>query len=135
MSAVRNVFAVIAGIATFALLIMVIEAISHQIYPPPEIDFDKPDQIREFISTLPIGAILFVGLAWMVGAFGGTIVAGFVGTLKPLYFGVIIGGLVLAGAVTQLLIIPHPWWFTISSPIAILLASYAAIQVLERTRP
>ena len=135
MSIIKNLLAVIAGIATFALLIMAIEWISHQVYPPPDIDFSEPDQIRAFMSTIPVGAILFIGLAWMAGAFCGTIVASYIGTLKPLYFGIIIGGLVLAGSITNLLIIPHPVWFTVAAPIAVILATYAAVQLLTRLKP
>ena len=134
MSMLRNVFAVICGIATFVVAIMIVQYLGHQVYPPPtDIDFGDPEQTRAFMATLPVGAILFVGLSWMVGAFGGTVVATKAGTLKPLYFGVIIGGLVLAGAITNLLIIPHPPWFNIAAPIAILLASFAAISLLERS--
>ena len=137
MSMLRNIFAVIAGIATFVVAIMLVQQLGHQVYPPPtdiNVDFGDPAQVRAYMATQPVGALLFVGFAWMVGAFGGTLVATKTGTLKPLYFGVIIGGLVLAGAITNLFIIPHPVWFNIAGPVAILLATYAAIALLDRSK-
>ncbi|MDJ0761006.1 MAG: hypothetical protein QNJ19_16545 [Woeseiaceae bacterium] len=135
MSMLRNVFAVILGIATFFLLIMAVQKIGHLLYAPPtDLDVKNHEQMRAYVATLPVGAILFVGLSYMVGAFGGSVVAAFVGTLKPLYFGVTIGGIVLAFALMNFVIIPHPWWFMLAGPIAIMLASYAAIQLMQRFR-
>ena len=133
MSTVRNILAVICGFVAFFLLILAVQKLGHAVYPPPtDVDFTDAEQARTYVETLPIGAILFVGLSYMLGAFGGSVVASVVGTLKPLYFGVTIGGVVLAFTLMNFFIIPHPWWFMIAAPIAIVLASYAAIQVTQR---
>lgn len=134
MSMIRNLLAVIAGIASFVLLIMAVQWLGHQVYTPPELNPDKPDQIRAYLATMPVGAILFVGASYMLGAFGGTLLSGLIGTLKASYFGGIIGGLVLAFTISNLLVLPHPLWFNIAAPIAIVLASYAAVQVLGRLK-
>ena len=135
MSILRNIFAVIAGIATFFLLILAVQKIGHFVYAPPtDLDINNREQMRSYVLTLPVGAILFVGLSYMIGAFGGTIVATLVGTLKPLYFGVTIGGIVLAFTLMNFFLIPHPMWFMLAGPIAIVLASYAAIHLIQRFR-
>lgn len=135
MSMVRNILAVICGFATFFLLILAVQKIGHLVYPPPaDVDFGDAEQARTYITTLPFGAFVFVGLSYVMGAFGGSVVATLVGTLKPLHFGVTIGGLVLAFTVMNFFVIPHPWWFMLAAPIAIVLASYAAIQLMQRFR-
>ena len=135
MSMLRNILAVVGGIATFFVLILAVQKIGHVVYPPPtNVDFSDSVQAQAFIATLPVGALLFVGLSYAVAAFGGSIVASAVGTLKPLYFGVTIGGIVLAFTLMNFFIIPHPWWFMIAGPIAIVLASYAAIQIMQRVK-
>lgn len=135
MNMLRNVFALIVGVVTAGLIIMAVEWTGHQAYPPPaDFEFGDSEQTRAFMATLPTGAILFVGLAWAAGAFFGTVASALVGTLKPLHVGVVIGGFVLAGAIFNLIVIPHPWWFTIAAPIGILLATFGAIRTMERFR-
>lgn len=135
MSMLRNILAVICGFATFFLLILAVQKVGHQVYAtPPDIDLSDPEQARTYISTLPVGAFLFVGLSYVLGAFGGSVVATVVGTLKPSYFGATIGGLVLAFTVMNFFVIPHPWWFMLAAPIAIALASYAAVQTMQHFR-
>lgn len=135
MSMLRNILAVICGFVTFFLLILAVQKVGHVVYPPPaDINFGNAEQARAYVKTLPVGAILFVGLSYVAGAFGGSVVASAVGTLKPLYFGVTIGGVVLAFTLMNFFIIPHPLWFMLAGPIAIVLASYAAIQTMQRLR-
>lgn len=135
MSMLRTILAVIGGFITFFLLILAVQKIGHLVYPPPaDIDFSDAELARNYVETLPVGAILFVGFSYMIGAFGGTVVASAIGTLKPLYFGVTIGGIVLAFTLMNFFIIPHPWWFMVAAPIAIVVASYAAIQLMQRFR-
>lgn len=133
MSIVRNLLAVIAGIATFVLLIMAIERLGPQLQLPSGTKDGEADKVRAFLSMVPVGVMLLIGLAFMVGAFAGTVVASIIGTLKPLYFGIIVGGLILAYILSFLVIVPYPWWFRFAAPIAVALATYAAIQLMERS--
>ena len=130
---IRSILGAIAGLATAVLLIQLTEMLGHAIYPPPaEIELGDAKQMRAFMSTLPVGAILFVGLAWVIGAFGGTLVGAMIATAKPVIYAVIVGGLVLAGSISMLIIIPHPWWFTATAPFAVVLAAYAAMRLVPR---
>jgi len=61
---IRNLVAAIVGIFVAMLTIRIVEMLGHFIYPPPaNFEFGDPDQVREFIATLPVGSILFVGCA------------------------------------------------------------------------
>lgn len=132
---VRNIAAAIVGVIVAIVLVQSIEMLSHMIYPIPEdMDFTDTDKVREFMSTLPIGAILFIGLAWSVGAFGGTLVGAWIATAKPLVYAIIVGGFVLVGAVTMLILLPHPWWFTISAPLAVVVGAYLGMYLATRLR-
>lgn len=133
---IRNLVAAIIGIVVAMLTIKVVEMLGHFIYPPPaDLEFGDPEQVREFISTLPVGSILFVGAAWAIGTFLGTVSGTLLSTTGPLPYAIVVGGIVLAGAATMLLLIPHPYWFTALAPIAIIVAAYLATKAAPRLRP
>ncbi len=127
---IRNIGALIAGIVTAFASIYLIEMLGHKIYPPPsDLDFSNPDAIRPYIATLPIIALLFPRFGWFVGTFAGSLVAIFCGDAKPYVFAGIVGGLVLAATVANLIMIPHPLWFSITSLIGIVASAWLANRV------
>ncbi len=129
----KNILAVIVGIVTAMVVVGGIEWLSHQIFPVADgVDLASEEGMRDFVASLPVGAILMVGFAWMAGAFSGSYIAGRIGTLKPQYGSLIVTGLILAGSITNLLLIPHPLWFTVSAPIAVIVSGYAATVLLKR---
>jgi len=127
---VRNVAAAITGIVTAFVLIMLIEKLGHSIYPPPpDIDFSDPEAMRPYIATLPFLALLFPMIAWVVATFAGTVLACKIGTANPLAFAAVVGGLVLAGTIANLIVIPHPVWFSAVSLAAIAASAWIAVRV------
>ena len=132
----RKLLAAVVGLAVALLTIHLLETLGHLVYPPPtEFEFGEPDEVREFIASLPVGSILFVGAAWAAGTFLGTLAGALVSASRPLPYAIVVGGMVLAGAATMLVLIPHPWWFTISAPLAIIVAAFVATLVAPRLRP
>ena len=132
---VRNIAAAIVGVIVAMILVQGVEMLSHVIYPIPEdMDFADTERVRVFMSTLPVGAILSIGLAWSIGAFGGTLVGAWIATAKPLVYAIVVGGFVLAGAITMLILLPHPWWFTISAPLAVVVGAYLGMYIATRLR-
>ena len=133
---IRNVGAAIVGMIVAILTIQIVEMLGHMVYPPPaDIEFGEPEQVREFMSTLPVGSILFVGAAWAMGTFLGSLAGALISSSRPLPYAIVVGGIVLAGAITMLLIIPHPWWFTIGAPLAIVAAAVLAVYLTPGLRP
>ena len=119
---------------TAMLLVWLIELIGHAVYPPPvDIDFSDPEVVRAYTAALPVVAVLFVGVAWVIGTFVGVSVACRIGRAKPVIYAVLVGGFVLAGAITMLIIIPHPLWFSVVSLPAIIAAAYAAMRLAARS--
>ena len=133
---IRKLAAAVAGVGVAILTIQVVEMFGHLVYPPPaDIEFGDPEQVREFMSTLPVGSLLFVGAAWAAGTFLGTLAGALIsGSSRPLPYAVVVGGIVLAGAATMLLIIPHPWWFTAAAPVSIVGAAILAVYLAPGLR-
>ena len=123
----RKISAVLLGVVAAFCTVMLVEWLSHQVYPlPPGLDFKDPEQVRQFTSTLPLGAFLLILLGWLLGTISGGLAACFVAREKPVVFASIIGAVMLAATVANLIMIPHPTWFSIAGIIVIGLGTLLA---------
>lgn len=118
---IRKISAVVLGVLIAVILIIAIEALGHAVYPPPDgMDVTDREAIRAYVMGAPIAALLFVMAAWLVATFAGGLLACFIARETPLVYAAIVGGLVLLGTIINLLSIPHPLWFSITSLLAII---------------
>ena len=132
----RKLAAAIAAVIVAMITIQIVQMVGHLVYPPPaDVEFGDPEQVREFMSTLPVGSILFVGAAWAIGTFTGTLAGALIARAGATPYAIVVGGFVLAGAILMLVIIPHPWWFTIAAPLSIVAAAILAVVVVPGLRP
>ena len=117
----RKIVAVVLGVVVAVVLIIAIEALGHSVYPPPaNMDITDTESMRTIIMGLPIGALLFVLAAWLVATLVGGLLACFIARETPLVYSAIVGGLVLLGTIINLVSIPHPLWFSVTSVLAII---------------
>ncbi len=124
----RDFVAVVAGIITAFLTIMLIDKIGHMIYPPPTgLDFADPEAIRPYLATLPIGAYLFIWASSVVGAFTGTLIACFAGAARTAILAAAVGGIVFAATVANFIWIPHPLWLSLATLAGIILSTRLAM--------
>ena len=131
----KNILAGIGGVITAIALVWIVESAGHAVYPPPpDLDFADPDVMRVYIDSLPVGALLFVAAAWFIGPFGGTFAACRVGSASPLVFVLVVGGLMLIATAVNLLMIPHPMWFSALGIIAVCVGSWLGMLVGRRGR-
>ncbi|WAS93320.1 hypothetical protein [Nannocystis punicea] len=122
----RNLFAVVLGVAVAMFAIMAVELIGHSIYPPPaNLRLDDPKAIRDYIDNAPFLALAFVPIAWAAGSFcGGAMAAMVAGGRRPQRFGVIVGAVLLVASAMNLWVIPHPAWLVLASPFACLIPGW-----------
>ena len=121
----RNIAAGIAGIVIAVVLVWLIEMIGHAVYPPPPgLNFADADAMRAYVETLPVGALLFVAGAWFVATLVGTCAACAIGTARPVIFAIVVGGLMLVATVINLVMIPHPLWFSVLGLAGIVVAAW-----------
>jgi hypothetical protein len=117
----RKILAVVFGVVVAVVLIVAIEALGHTVYPVPDsLDLTNPEVLKAYMIDAPIAALLLVLGAWLVAALVGGLLACFIAKESPLVYSAIIGGLVLMGTVINLISIPHPLWFSITSVVAII---------------
>ena len=121
----KNIAAGVAGIAIAIAIVWLIEMVGHSVYPPPpNLNFADADAMRAYTSTLPIGALLFVVGAWIVATLCGTFAACKIGTAKPVIFAGVVGGIMLIATAANLIMIPHPLWFSIFGIVGIIVAAW-----------
>ena len=129
----KNVAAGVAGVFIAFGLVWLVEMIGHSVYPPPaDIDFSDTEAMWTYVAGLPLGALLFVAGAWSIGAFAGTIAACRIGTANPKIFAMVVGGMVLVATAFNLVMIPHPMWFSISGVIGIIVAAWLGMTLSQR---
>lgn len=136
---VRKLFAVVAGLAVAAILVMLIQKLGHSLYPPPaDLDPGDAEFMKGYVANLPWGPFAFVLASYVIATLAGGWVAVKAAGESPLVFSGIVGLFVLAGAITTIVAVPHPTWFTASAIagifIAVLLAAKTASKgtVMER---
>ena len=124
----RVVLGIVAGIAVAMGCIFVVEAIGHQLYPPPiGAVMSTPDAVADYIASAPTMALVFPPLGWLLGAAIGGGAARYIGR-KP-WAGWVIAGVVLAGGIINLFLIPAPIWMQIAAVAAPLLGGWVAAKI------
>ena len=110
----KNIAAGVVGVLVAFGVVWLVEKLGHSVYPPPpDIDFSDSESIGTYIKTLPLGALLFVASAWFLGTISGTFAACRIGTTKPQIYAMVVTGLMLLATAANLIMIPHPLWFSI----------------------
>jgi hypothetical protein len=127
----RQILAAVVGIVVAVLVVGLIEMGSHQIYPPPAgIDFHDQAQVAAMVANLPVGALLFVLLAWALGSLLGAFVAAKISVGNRARPALAVAVLMLAAVAFNLVAFPHPLWMALTGlllplPCALLGARWA----------
>ena len=121
----RNALAVIVGMFLGALTVGLVEILGNLIFPlPPGIDPSNPEALSRALPFLPVGALLFVLLAWAAGSLVGGFFAAWLAASHPLYMALGVGGILLIGGISTLVVLPHPLWFSVIGVLLFLPGAY-----------
>jgi hypothetical protein len=107
----RKIGGVLLGLVVAWLLVMLAEALVHKFYPPPAgINMNDFNEVKKFVASLPVSALLLVLSGWLMGTLAGTFAAARVGrSATPAY---VLGAILLAAGIANAIIIPQPVWFS-----------------------
>lgn len=112
---VRSIVAVVAGAVVAVALVAAIDALGHRVYPLPKgVDWNDPVVVGRIVRGLPVGAFLFAVASWVVAAFAGAWLAARLAPARPLLHGGIVGALMLAATIANLMMFEHPLWVILS---------------------
>ena len=134
----RTILGAVVGMVMAFITIMLIEYASHQIYPPPPgLNPMVAEDMAMILANMPLGAMLSVIVAWVVGAFDGGLVAALIaGRNRPRVAAIVPGLMVVAGVVGIILQMPqHPMLMSVAGlllPIPAALAGAALVGVMRK---
>jgi hypothetical protein len=108
----RSILAVVLGLILANVVIIAVHQISSLIHPlPPGFDMSDPKALGDLMANMPPTAFLWVALASFLGTAAGAAFAAWMARRSPAVHACIVGGLVLALGLANLLMVPHPAWF------------------------
>ncbi len=125
-----RIFAVIAGFIVQTLAIMGMEWLSAKMNPPPPgLDLKDPAQLAALVAKMPPSAFLLVLAGYLIGAFLGAHTATEIMGGKTPWPGRIVMLLGLAGLAANVIIIPHPIWFTVAAALCFILGARLGLRL------
>lgn len=129
----RSILAVLAGLVVAGVVMMLLEAAGHQVFPPPPgMDPADPESVKSAMPNISAGALWAVLIAWALGTLAGGWVAARIAVRSHLLHALIVGGIMLIGGVVNMAMIPHPIWFWIVGVIIFLPSAYAGARLAGR---
>lgn len=129
---IRHLAAPIAGIVCGAAVVAAVEAVGHALFPfaPPR--NAEPAALRAAMASAPLGALISVLVAWWLGAFAGAWTAVKIAPGRPTLHAAIVAGVLLLATVTNLIMLPHPWWMAVGGPAGIVVAVVLGCRLAQR---
>lgn len=108
----RTLIAVIAGAVVMWITVTGLEFASHALFPPPAgLDPTSQADLARMISTMPVGALAMLVVAWVAGAFTGGFVASRISHRHKRGAAIAVALLVVAGVCAMIVLVPeHPIW-------------------------
>jgi hypothetical protein len=132
----RAILAVIAGCVLSVLIVAGLEALGHQIYPPPAgVDLTDPAAMRTLVAQMPVGAFVILVSGWLLGAGLGAWLATKLSGIAKAWPGGIVGGATLGATGINLFTIAHPVWVVIVALIGIPVATWVGIRLGQPAPP
>lgn len=108
----NRIFSILGGLVAGAIVIYIVELLSNLVYPAPAgLNPMDPESVKIYIDELPLGAFLFIALAWALGSLAGGFISGIIYPEQRTKFSIAVGVILMLFGLINLLTIPHPVWF------------------------
>lgn len=108
----RNVLAVVAGVVVGSVVNMALVTVGPAIVPPPAgADVTTMEGLMASMHLFEPRHFVFPFLAHALGTLAGATATGWMAAGRVRLLALVIGGVFLAGGVTNLFVLPGPAWF------------------------
>lgn len=132
----RTILALVAGVVTAMLTIMVCEYVSHALHPlPAGVSSSDMQAMAAYAASAPPAALGLVLFGWTLGAFDGALVAALVAPARARLLAMVVGAVVVLGVVANAMMLPQPPWMTAPGVLLPLAAAHAAWLLARQLRP
>ena len=110
----KTVAGLAAGLIVALASIYVIWLVGLQLYPlPAESGFTSLESEGALIQAMPMGAQIFIALAWFGGAFIGGLTAAHIS--RRLWPAWVVAALVACISISNIVMFPHPEWMQLAA--------------------
>lgn len=117
----KNLLAIIAGLLSGFIVVMIFETISHAAYPPPDkLDYKNQSQLLDYFSKLPIGAFVLVLSGYLVGVSVIGFVSSWIAENDKSYPFWVSFGIFTVLVAYNYYSLPHPMWMVVTTFLLIL---------------
>jgi hypothetical protein len=121
----KRIIAILSGCILAVFVIFISEAASHQFNPPPEgIDFNNPEELKKIMQDIPFIALFMVQIGAFLGSLAGGMVASAVMKSNDKLPALGVGSVLTVLSLINLMMIPHPLWFTLSGLVVYVAGAY-----------
>ncbi|MES2059116.1 MAG: hypothetical protein V4564_24455 [Pseudomonadota bacterium] len=130
----KRILSVVLGAIAAMAIVSLVELLAGRLYPlGGELDVADADAAAAIMGAAPFPAKLLVVLAWFLGALGGAWLALRISDWR--WSGWIIALLVVAGAITMIVMLPHPLWMQACAIVMPLIGGWIAVRVHHKPYP
>lgn len=121
----RQLLAVVLGVAVAMLVVTAGDALSRVIHPlPPGLDFSNTDAVRAAIAGMPVVAFLTLVAGWSAAAGIGAWIAARLAVTRRSAMGMLVAGVLVAATAANLAMLPHPTWMWPVALVAVPVAGF-----------
>ncbi len=133
LSPMKNrILSVIVGVLVGWLIVGLGDLINASVFPvPADLDYKAKDELKMFIDSLPILALLSMLIVFAVSAFVGGLVSGVITKTNWQRVALTTGTILMLANIANMLIIPHPLWFNLVSIILYLPLSFLGSKIVN----
>jgi len=129
----RQLLALLAGMVAAMVVTMALQGVGHHFFPlPPGLDPRDAEALAAHLRAAPAAALLAPLAGHLLGTLAGAWTAVRVARPHGRPAGLLVGVLMLSGAIANLLLIPHPPWFIAADLPGIGLAAWAGMALAGR---
>src|SRR5688572_15722228 len=110
----RKILAIIAGVITGFIIVFIGDATVHAMDPPPMgLNYMDKNVMKDYVASIPMYILVIMCIFWLLSAFTGGLVAALIKRSEWRFCALVTGGILLAAAILNLALVPHPMWMWI----------------------
>ncbi|MBK9564085.1 MAG: hypothetical protein IPO37_02450 [Saprospiraceae bacterium] len=131
---VKNIIVFIGALVAGGVVVFGLESLSHQIFPlPADINPTDIESLKSIMQNVPAGSLALVILAHAVGAMVSGWVIGHFAASSHRLLALAMGFLWTISGVANLMMIPHPVWFSIADACVYLPMTLLGLKLATKT--
>ena len=111
----RNIIAVISGLVTSFIVIILGEGVANGLHPIPiTVDMNNPEALKTYIAHAPATLHIAILTTYALACFAGSIVTSSIALHRKITRAMTLGGILMGLGVYNLVSFSHPNWVIIS---------------------